>query len=74
LVSISTNDFSPVCIAPLTDLVTINVVAIPEPTLAEDGFICVDENNVTQRKFRMETGLSVSNYAFQWYEDNVAIA
>jgi gliding motility-associated-like protein len=74
LVSISTNDFSPVCTVTLTDSVTINVVAIPEPTLTEDGFICVDENNVTQRKFRMETGLSGSNYDFQWYEDNVAIA
>jgi gliding motility-associated-like protein len=74
LVSISTNDFSPVCTATLTDSVTINVVDIPEPTLTEDGFICVDENNVTQRKFRMETGLSGSNYDFQWYEDNVAIA
>uniref|UniRef100_UPI00334038FA immunoglobulin domain-containing protein n=1 Tax=Polynucleobacter sp. TaxID=2029855 RepID=UPI00334038FA len=78
LESISTNDFSPVCttntLNTLNNSVTINVFAIPEPTLTEDGFICVDENNVTQRKFRMETGLSGSNYDFQWYEDNVAIA
>jgi gliding motility-associated-like protein len=50
--------------------INIQVNPLPNPLLTP-GKICVDVSGVAAIPYRLDTGLSNSNYSFQWYIDGV---
>jgi gliding motility-associated-like protein len=60
------------CVGSPLDII-INVNPAPKPTL-EDGVICVEEaTGVAYKTYTLDSGLSDSNYNFQWYLNSLPI-
>ena len=60
-VSQSTNG----CESPRSQI-SVKVNAAPVPTLIA-GSICVDENNIVIAPYRLDSGLDISLYSFEWF-------
>ncbi|RAR46666.1 T9SS type B sorting domain-containing protein [Flavobacterium lacus] len=56
---------------PMTIIVVVN--AIPEPTLT-DGAICLLTGNTSAQPYVLDTGLSTSDYSFEWYYEEDLIS
>ena len=70
LISVSTNNL-PTCSLILTNSITIIVNKIPNPNLDQDGYICVDAiTGLTLKTYSLDTGLSVTDFDYQWYGPN----
>jgi gliding motility-associated-like protein len=47
---------------------TINVVPAPMPTLAQDGFVCIDsQTNTVLNTYTFNAGLPDAQYTFEWF-------
>lgn len=56
--------------SPIT--IEVDVYAIPNPTLS-DGAICLLSGNTSAQPYVLDTGLTTSNYSFEWYFEDVLI-
>jgi gliding motility-associated-like protein len=52
--------------------ITVEVNAIPEPTLT-DGAICLVSGNTSAQPYVLDTGLTLSDYSFQWFFEATVI-
>ena len=56
--------------SPIT--IEVDVFAIPNPSL-NDGAICLLSGNTAAQPYVLDTGLSSSDYSFEWYFEDVLI-
>lgn len=56
--------------SPIT--IEVDVYAIPNPTLS-DGAICLLSGNTSAQPYVLDTGLTTSDYSFEWYFEGVLI-
>lgn len=52
--------------------IEVDVFAIPNPSLS-DGAICLLSGNTSTQPYVLDTGLTTSDYSFEWYFEDVLI-